>query len=365
MGRAVGVPGHGFNWAADPWCFALTSTNPAREIRQSQWRYRLALNDLHLYNSPMKKVIAALIAGISIMAVAACGGSSEPEPLPTATPMPTATLMPAATPMPTVTPAPAPSVTRLASLGEKVANCLEEKIGKNAAEAALSNLIDPTPEQEAALDECLLTASLGGGQSANAEVLACLTERLGGAVARFVASGLLPLTDAESVILGDCVLTVSAAAPGETSSPIVACLEEEMDADLARAVASLAVPLTAEQEVILGMCVLSVSLGSGTALLSGVVACLEGPLGVESARVVASGTASLTREQQAALGACLLGSTSEADTGGVTPEVFACLVEELGTDVAKVVASSVVPLNAKEGQILGECVLKELLRPPP
>ena len=162
------------------------------------------------------------------------------------------------------------------------------------------------------------------------------------------------------------MLTASTAASGGTGGPIVACLEKELDADPARAVASGAVPLTAEQEALLGACVLSTSLGgSGTALSAGVAACLEEALGVESARVVASGSASLTDEQQSALGGCLLSSTLETDSGAVLSGVLACLVEALGAEVAQVVASAALPLSAEEEQILGNCVLKEVLGLPP
>ena len=288
------------------------------------------------------------------MVVAACGGSSEPKLVPTATHLPTAT------PVPTPTPTPQPTLAD--SLGEEVGACLEARIGRDGAEAALSNLVIPTPEQEAALNECLLAASLGGGQSADAGVIACLTERLSGAVARVVASGLLPLTDEESAILGECVLTASTAVSRGTTDPIVACLEDDLDADLARAVASGAVPLSAEQEVLLGNCVLSASLGSSSTTLSAtVIGCLEGAIGVGSARIVASGTAALTDEQQAALGGCQLGSALETANSEVTSGVMACLEQELGADVAQVVASAVLPLSAEEEQILGNCVLKDAL----
>ena len=306
----------------------------------------------------MKRVIVALIAGTSIMVLAACGGSPEPTPTPTATPRPTATPPPTATPLPT--PVPQPNIT--VSLGEAVADCLEARIGPAGAEAALSNLVTPTPEQGEALNECLLAVSLGDGQSANAGVIACLTARLGGAVARVVASGLIPLTNEESAILGGCVLTASAAVSGGTVDPIVACLEGDLDADLARAVASGAVPLTVAQESLLGNCVLSTSLGGGsTALSANIVACLEGALGVESALVVASGAATLTGEQQAALGGCQLGSALETASSAVSSGVMACLEKDLGADVAQVVASAVLPLSAAEEEILGNCVLKDAL----
>lgn len=173
-----------------------------------------------------------------------------------------------------------------------------------------------------------------------------------------VAAGLVLLNDEESAILGECVFAASSLATGTTANPIVACLEQ----DLARVVASGAVPLTAEQEALVGNCVLSASLGSGsTSLPGGVVACLEDALGTESARVVAAGTATLTDEQQAALGSCRLGSALGPGTETAFTGVIACLTEELGADVAEVVASAVLPLYAEEEQILGNCVLKDAL----
>ncbi|MBC8281509.1 MAG: hypothetical protein H8E48_12030 [Chloroflexi bacterium] len=312
----------------------------------------------------MKSVINALIVGISILAVAACGGSSAPEPTVT----PTATAAPTETPAPTALPSPVPTeATGSESLSDAVAVCLEDSLGADGAEAALSNLVTHTPEQEAALSRCLLEASLGDAQSDLTGVLACLTEELGEEVARVVESGLIPLTPEETEILGTCVLSVSMATTSETTDPVIACLQEDMTADLARAVASGGIPLTSEQQSLLGSCVLSTSLGSSsstTTLSAGVVACLESSLGTESAAVVASGTDDLTETQQAALGACLLGSTvsdATTSTDTVSAGVLACLTAELGEDLAQVVASGLIPLNSDEEQILGNCVVMDAL----
>ena len=40
---------------------------------------------------------------------------------------------------------------------------------------------------------------------------------------------------------------------------------------------------------------------------------------------------------------------------------MACLEMELGADVAQVVASALLPLNAEEERIMGNCVLKAAL----
>ena len=123
-----------------------------------------------------------------------------------------------------------------------MAVCLGDSIGADGAEAALSNLVESTPEQEAALSKRLLAASLEDAQSGGSSIFACLTEELGKSVARVVESGLIPLTAEESNISGNCVLSVSmtttAASASSTTDLIVACLEDSLDSDLARAVAS-------------------------------------------------------------------------------------------------------------------------------
>ncbi len=257
------------------------------------------------------------------------------------------------------------------SLGESVAVCLEESIGADGAEAALSNLVESTTEQEAALSKCLLAASLEDAQSGGSSIFAFVTKELGKSVARVVESGLIALTAEESNILGNCVLSVSmattAASASSTADPIVACLEDSLESDLVRAVASGVILLTGEQETLLGNCVLSPSLGSSattTSLSDSVVVCLEGSLGTYSAAVVASGSPDLTSDQQAALGACLLGSAVPESTTAstkVTAGVMACLTKELGEAVAHVVASAVLPSSTSEQQILGNCVVMDAL----
>ncbi len=243
------------------------------------------------------------------MVVAACGGFSEPKLAPTATPLPTAT------PVPTPTPTPQPT----------------------------------------------LAVSLGDAGTSDAGIIACLAESLGETAARAVASGLLPPSDEESAALGGCLLAASGAVSPEAADPIMACLEKDLDSDLARAVASGAIPLTVEQEALVGNCVLSTSLGGGMSLSASVVVCLENALGADSARVVASGTATLSDEQQAALGGCRLASALGSGADTVSPGVMACLAEELGPEVAQVVASAALPLSAEEEQILGNCILKDAL----
>ncbi|MBC8280288.1 MAG: hypothetical protein H8E48_05835 [Chloroflexi bacterium] len=262
-------------------------------------------------------------------------------------------------------PSPTAAEIAAATLSASVSACLEESLGADGAQAALSNLVTHTAEQEAALSNCLLEASLGDTQSALSGVLACLTKELGEDVARVVESGLIPLTPEETEILGACVLSASMTTT-TTTDPIVACLEEDLTADLARVVASGGIPLTDEQQTLLGNCVLTTSLSSSssTSLSESVVACLEASLGTASAAEVASGSENLTDGQQAALGACLLGSTTTettTTTSTVSAGVLACLTAELGEDVAQVVASAVLPLSAAEEQILGNCVVMDAL----
>ncbi|NQW23423.1 MAG: hypothetical protein HQ475_08275 [SAR202 cluster bacterium] len=229
----------------------------------------------------------------------------------------------------------------------------------------MSNLITNTAEQEAALQECLLAASLAGGQTSEARALACLTEKLGAEVAKVVASGLLPLSDEESAILGECVLSAitSSASSIVKSDPIVTCLEKTLDSNLAKAVASKAIPLTAEQESLLAGCEFSTSLGGGNSstLSDSVITCLENSLGAESAQAVASGATNLTDKQQAALGGCKLGSALGTSSSTVSTGIMDCLTKELGADVAQVVASAVLPLSAAEEQVMGNCVLLDAL----
>ena len=104
----------------------------------------------------MESVIIVLLTGVANLAVAAFGGSSNPEltAVPTATAVPTDTPPLTATSAPTLTTEPAANV----SLGESVAVCLEGSIGADGAEAALSNLVESTTEQKAALIKGLLLA---------------------------------------------------------------------------------------------------------------------------------------------------------------------------------------------------------------
>lgn len=104
----------------------------------------------------MESVTIVLFIGVTILAVAACGGSSNPE----STAAPTATAVPTDTPLPTATPAPTPTTEPVTNvlLGESVAVCLEESICADGAEAALSNLVESTTEQKAALIKGLLLA---------------------------------------------------------------------------------------------------------------------------------------------------------------------------------------------------------------
>jgi hypothetical protein len=157
------------------------------------------------------------------------------------------------------------------------------------------------------------------------------------------------------------VLSASTAASNGRVDPIVTCLEKDLGADLARAVVSGAIPLTVMQETLLGNCGLAISLGS-TALSVGMEDCLEAILVAESAQMVASSAGAQTEAQQAALGSCLFSSAlGGTDSTAVSSGVLACLTEGLGAEVAQVVASSVLPLNADEEQILGNCVLKDAL----
>ena len=98
---------------------------------------------------------------------------------------------------------------------------------------------------------------------------------------------------------------------------------------------------------------------------------MEQELGEDSARVVPNNSETLTATQQAALGGCLAGSAlggsatediSENPGSDFSSRVAACLERELGVDLANVVVSGVVPLNAGEQAVLGSCLLEDAIK---
>jgi hypothetical protein len=79
--------------------------------------------------------------------------------------------------------------------------------------------------------------------------------------------------------------------------------------------------------------------------------------------VVASGAIPLTDAEQAVMEDCLLSSAFETETSSetVSEGVLACLEEELGTDIAAVVASGAIPLTDAEQSVMGACLFAEAL----
>ena len=242
--------------------------------------------------------------------------------------------------------------------------CFEEQVGTGVVAVVGSGARQLTSEEEAVLLDCVVTSALAPPEEEPVSSLeACLAEQLGADIAPLVASRTIPLTEVEAAALNNCLLTTALDTSAETrDARVVACLEAQLGADIASVVASGAIPLTEAEEQVLGDCVVGSSLESAEAgRASGVTACLEERLGAEIAAVVASGAIPLTEEEEAILGECLLGPFMETATETVSEGVAACLEEQLGADIAAVVASGAIPLTAEEEAVMGDCLLQEAL----
>ena len=303
-----------------------------------------------------------IVTTLAVMLMAACGGSgSEPTQQPTAEP---------ATPTtePEDTPAPQPAdVTEADSRVEgfaELAACLEDRLGSEVAQALVSGERQETPVERAVLEGCLLLSASGAAsQDLSSGVTACLEERLGAGIVTIVGSGARPLTADEEEVLLDCVVS-SALAPGEpeTISTLDACLIDRLGAEIAAVVASGAVPLNETEQAILIECQIQSALDvPQVSAEDSVTACLAERLGAAVAAVVASGAIPLTEEEEAVVGDCLLAASLETSAETLAQAVTACLAERLGTDVAAVVASGAIPLNDVEEEVLGECLLSSSL----
>ena len=152
-----------------------------------------------------------------------------------------------------------------------------------------------------------------------------MAERLGADIAPVGASGAVPLTEAEEAALGDCLVDASLSQAAEASGSQAA--EESGSQSLDAAVS----------------------------------ACLAERLGADIAAVVASGATPLTEAEEEVLGDCLLSSSLETSSQSTTQGITACLEEQLGADIAAVVASGAILLSADEERILGDCVLQAAL----
>lgn len=325
----------------------------------------LEIGPIMLVVSIMKAILPKLLViAMATLLLAACGGSAAtPAPDPTQTPSPT---VPTSTPVPLPTDIPTPIPTNTpvpeATGFDKIVACLEDRLGTEVAGTLVAGDRQETPEEEAVLEGCLLVTASGlSAQDLSPAVTACFEERLGTGVLAIVGSGARELTSEEEAVLLDCVVT-SALAPTEAEpvSSLEACLAEQLGADIAPLVASRAIPLTDVEVAALNNCLLATTLDTSAETLdAAVIACLEGQLGADIASVVASGAIPLTEEEEKVLGDCVVGSTLEAaeEEEGLNPGVAACLEERLGADIAAVVASGAIPLTKEEEAILGECLL--------
>ena len=186
---------------------------------------------------------------------------------------------------------------------------MEERLGTEVARELLAGDRQETPEEQTVLEGCLLVTASGlSSEDLSPAATACFEEQVGTGVVAIVGSGARQLTGEEEAVLLDCVATSALAPPEEEPvSSLEACLADQLGEDIAAVVASGAIPLTAEEEAILGECLLSPSSDTATETVSeGVAACLEEQLGADIAAVVASGAIPLTAEEEAVMGDCLL-----------------------------------------------------------
>ena len=76
-----------------------------------------------------------------------------------------------------------------------------------------------------------------------------------------------------------------------------------------------------------------------------VAVCLAESIGADGAVAALSNLVASTPEQEAALSKCLLAASLE-DAQSAESSILACLTEELGEAVARVVESGLIPLTA-------------------
>ena len=303
-----------------------------------------------------------MVVALTLALLAACGGSG---PAATSTPEPVSTPAPTNTPLPS--PTDTPPADEAAGFADLVA-CLEVRLGTEVAQALAAGDREETPAEKVVVEGCLLATASGlSSQDLSPAVKACLEEKLEDGVVAVVGSGARSFTAEEEKVLRDCLVS-SALTPAEPEplSSLDACLAERLGADVAALVASGTVPLDEAEQAILNECQLVAALSpSDQSDQDGVTACLEQNLGAEVAAVVASGLVPLTEEESAVLGDCLVQSGLEVSAQTLDQAVIACLTVRLGADIAAVVASGIVPLNDSEQEVLGECLLSSSLETSP
>lgn len=297
--------------------------------------------------------------------------TTAPTAASTATTSPTATLIP-----PTETPAETPELTDIVP-DEFVAvvACLEERLGSEVARTLVAGDREETSEEKTVLEACLLVAASGITEDdLSPGASACLEQRLGADVLQVVGSGARQLTADEEEVLVDCLVSTALGVTAATTlSPFDACLQDRLGEDLALLVASRSVPLNTEETQALNDCLLVSALTETEQTVEQqVVACLAERLGADIAPVVASGVIPLTEAEEAALGDCLVDSSlqaaqtaEETSSQSLDAAVSACLAERLGADIAAVVASGAIPLTEAEEEILGDCLVSSSLGTPP
>ena len=245
-----------------------------------------------------------------------------------------------------------------------VTACLEEGLDPGVVEVVGSGVRPLTADEETVLLECLVTAALSPPEPEPVSSLdTCLEERLGVEIAALVASGTVPLDEADQAILDDCRLA-SALSPSEETpqDSVTACLQESLGVEVASVVASGLVPLTEEEAAVLGDCLVRGGLEEPTQTQAQTLdACLTERLGAEIAAVVASGLVPLNDREQEVLGECLLSSSLDTSSETISQSTTACLEERLGPEIAAVVASGVIPPTEEEAEILGDCLLQGAL----
>lgn len=300
--------------------------------------------------------------------------ATAPKPTPSVAPtaVATATIPPAPTSTTEPTAVPQVSAGTAPAGFDRVVACLEERLGAKVAQALVSGDRRETTQEEAVLEECLLVTASGlAAEALPPSAAACLEDKLGTGVVQIVGSGARELTAQEDEVLLECLVSSALATPEEAPpSQLESCLQDRLGIDIARVVASRSVPLNKEETQALNNCALASALaGTEQTVETRVLACLEERLGSDIAAVVASRAVPLTDAEEAALGDCLVGASLEASqeasgaTTGQAPDgaVIACLGERLGEDIAAVVASGVIPLTETEQEILGECLLSATL----